>query len=83
MFVGRITKVEGVKTALLCKVCLELRESYSSSHQVSDAINLSKQVPDSAGQTEGPDTADQSTKVSESAHQSRKVCDAKEWYDLF
>lgn len=82
MFLGSLTKAEGVKSALLCNICLELRESYSSPFQVPNAINLSKKVLDTIDKTKGPDTADQSTKVLESADQLRKLCYAKERYDL-
>ncbi|KAK4779519.1 hypothetical protein SAY87_015625 [Trapa incisa] len=36
---GPLTELKGVKSALLCNVCLELRESYASPCQVPDAIN--------------------------------------------
>lgn len=74
MFSGPLKEVEGKRLDILCKICSELRESYASPCQASDATDLSKEVPNTTGQ---------SAKILDTADQSRKVQDSIDRYDLF
>ncbi|OWM73735.1 hypothetical protein CDL15_Pgr026839 [Punica granatum] len=72
---GPITEVEGGKTTLLCKICLELRESYASAWEVADTTDLSKEFACTIDHTKRSDATDQSTRALDTADQSTRALD--------